>query len=281
MLSRWRDRWRVVRSMAAFSNRVDLILTKLISRHNVVVYQRGPFRLVSFESCGDGTSIRECLQENAYDPALGPVQASGHARTYVNIGANVGAFDVAIHDRWGPGTKGIAIEMNPWTCARLTSNLHFNRLDTDVIAAAVAGAAGTTAIDVMRSGPAQSLYQSKGAATDRATVRVLRLADIPSPIESVAVDLLKVDCEGAEYDIFGQATPLELRRFRFIVVEIHLLQDGGAPRAEALVQEICEKGRYEATELRRAVDARLVLFRPRQVTPLDPSPERSEQWSTT
>ena len=274
MLSRWRDRWRVVRSMAAFSNPVELILTKLISRDNLVVYQRGPFRLVSFETCGDGTSIRECLQENAYDPALRAVKASGHARTYVNIGANVGAFDVAVHHRWGPGTKGIAIEMNPWTCARLASNLHFNRLETRVIAAAVAGAAGTTEIDVTRSGPAQSLYQSKGAETDRVAVRVVRIGDIPNPIEGAAVDLLKVDCEGAEYDIFSQATPAELRRFRFIVVEIHIRQDGGDSRGQALIREICEKGDYEATELRRAVDARLVLFTPRQVAPLDPSPGR-------
>lgn len=254
--------------MAAFSNPVELILTKLISRANVVVYQRGPFRLVSFESCGDGTSIRECLQENAYDRALGSVNATGLARTYINIGANIGAFDVAIHHRWGPGTKGVAIEMNPWTCARLASNLHFNRLDTDVIAAAVAGAAGTTKIDVTRSGPAQSLYQSKGAATDRVAVRVVRLADIPSPTESEAVDLLKVDCEGAEYEIFNEATTSELHRFRFIVVEIHIHEDGGASRGEALIQEICEKGNYEATELRRAVDARLVLFAPRQVASL-------------
>lgn len=264
MLSRWRDRWRIVRSMAAFSNPVELILTKLISRDNLVVYQRGPFRLVSFESCGDGTSIRECLQENAYDAALRAVTASGHARTYVNIGANVGAFDVAVHHRWGPGTKGIAIEMNPWTSARLASNLHFNRLDTRVITAAVAGAAGTTEIDVTRSGPGQSLYQSKGAETDRVAVRVVRLADIPNPIESAAaVDLLKVDCEGAEYDIFNQATPAELRRFRFMVVEIHIPRDGGDSCGETLIQEICEKGQYEATELRRASDARLVFFTPR------------------
>jgi FkbM family methyltransferase len=261
MFSRWRERWRVVRSMAAFSNPVELILTKLISRNNVVVYQRGPFRLVSFESCGDGTSIRECLQENAYGLALGTVLASGHARTYINIGANIGAFDVAVHHRWGPGTKGVALEMNPWTCARLASNLHFNRLDTQVIPAAVAGSAGTTEIDVRRSGPAQSLYQSKGAATDRVAIRVMRLADIPSPIEGAAVDLLKVDCEGAEYEIFSQAAPAELHRFRFIVVEIHLRQDGGAS-GDALIHEVCEKGHYAATELRRAADARLVLFTP-------------------
>jgi FkbM family methyltransferase len=272
MLSRWRDRWKIVRSMAAFSNPVELILAKLISRDNVVVYRRGPFRLVSFESCGDGTSIRECLQENAYDAALRAVKASGHARTYINIGANVGAFDVAVHHRWGPGTKGIAIEMNPWTSARLASNLHFNRLDTRVIAAAVAGAAGTAEIDVTRSGPAQSLYQSKGAEADRVAVRVMRLADIPNPIESDAVDLLKVDCEGAEYDIFGQATPAELSRFRFIVVEIHLSRGGGGLRGETLIQEICDKGQYEAAELRRACDARLVFFTPRLDAPLSLPP---------
>lgn len=261
MLSRLRERWGIVRSMAAFSNPVELILTKLISRQNVVVYQHGPFRVVSFESCGDGTSIRECLQENAYDDALRAVKASGRARTYINIGANVGAFDVAIHRRWGPRTKGIAVEMNPWTRARLESNLRFNRLATDVLAGAVAGTAGTTEIDVTRSGPAQSLYQSKGEAADRVEVRVLTLADIASPIDGMDVDLLKVDCEGAEHDIFRHASPATLRRFRFIVVEIHTVK-GDAARGEPLVREICEKGGYLATELRRAADARLVLFAP-------------------
>ena len=273
MLTRLRERWRIVRSMAAFSNPVELILTKLISRQNVVVYQRGPFRIVSFESCGDGTSIRECLQENAYDAALRSVQASGRARTYVNIGANVGAFDVAIHHRWGPGTRGIAVEMNPWTRARLESNVRFNRLETDVITAAVAGAAGTTEIDVTRSGPSQSLYQSAGATADRVAVQVLTLADIPNPVDGEAVDLLKVDCEGAEYDIFSRATPADLRRFRFIVVEIHTVRDDAA-RGEALIRAICEKGGYEASELRRVVDARLVLFARRADAPPDLPPGR-------
>jgi FkbM family methyltransferase len=273
MLSRLRERWQTLRSMAAFSNPVELILTKLISRQNIVVYRRGSFRLVSFESCGDGTSIRECLQEHAYDGALRAVQASGRARTYLNIGANVGAFDVAIHHRWGPGTRGIAVEMNPWTRARLESNLRFNRLETEVVAAAVAGSAGTTELDVTRSGPAQSLYQSKGAAADRVPVQVLRLGDLPSPVEGEAVDLLKVDCEGAEYDIFASVTPDDLNRFRFVVVEIHGV-GGDAARREGLIREICEKGGYTAKELRRAIDARLVLFAREPKTPPSEGPAR-------
>ena len=203
--------------MTAFSNPVGLILTKLLSQPNVVVYRLGVFRLVSFEACGDGTSIRECLQEHAYDRAFEAVRATGRARTYVNVGANIGAFDVAVHSSWGPGTKGIAVELNPWTCARLTSNLRLNNLDTTAINAGIAGRSGTTDLNIKRSGPAQSIYQSKGAAGDRVEVRLMPLRDVPSPLEGDPVDLLKVDCEGAEYEIFDSSPvdlPLQVRRSR-------------------------------------------------------------------
>jgi FkbM family methyltransferase len=261
MLSRWRDRWRVFRSMTAFSNPVGLILTKLISQQNVVVYQLGAFRLVSFEACGDGTSIRECLQERAYDRALDAVRATGRARTYINVGANVGAFDVAVHSSWGSDTKGIAVELNPWTCARLRSNLRINNLDTMAINAGIAARSGITELNIKRSGPSQSLYQSKGAASDRVEVRVMPMRDIPSPLEGEPVDLLKVDCEGAEYEIFEHVAEPDLRRFRFAVVEIHTTTRSTAD-ADELILKICNAGAYRSSEIGRAADARLVLFSP-------------------
>src|SRR5262249_36600294 len=120
---------------------------------------------------------------------------------------------------------------------------------------------GTVEIDVTRSGPAQSIYQSKGAPADRTSVRMIRLKEIPDPVAGEAVDLLKVDCEGAEFEIFNQADESDLRRFRFAVVEIHTT---GRSETElnALVQRICDIGSFRAENIGRAVDARLVLFSP-------------------
>jgi FkbM family methyltransferase len=265
--ARWRRRITAVRALTAFSNPIELTFIKVFTRQPVVTYRYGPYNLMSLESCGDGDSIRECLSAKAYDPAIRAVQRSGSGRTYMNLGANVGAFDVAIHALWGSGTRGVAVEMNPWTCARLVSNLRLNRLPTEAIHAAVAGRSGTAALDVTRSGPAQSLYQSPGPVDARVTVPVRSLSDLQGPSGDEPIDLLKVDCEGAEYEIFREATPSDLARFRFMVIEIH---DRPGPPA-TLIDEICAKGGYTARELRRETDARLVLFGPRGVAaqPMD------------
>ena len=57
------------------------------------------------------------------------------------------------------------------------------------------------------------------------TVRTTNLAEILARDVRQDIDLLKLDCEGAEYDILFTATPTDIQRIREIRMEFHLGRD--------------------------------------------------------
>ena len=61
--------------------------------------------------------------------------------------------------------------------------------------------------------------------TQKLTVACLTLTDILLRNDLTAVDLLKLDCEGSEYDILYQTDPQLLRRIRRMVMEVHDLDE--------------------------------------------------------
>ena len=84
----------------------------------------------------------------------------------------------------------------------------------------VAAATGTQELDVSHASPYHSPYTSVGP--DRETIRVLSLAALLREIGDPArVDLLKMDCEGAEMDCLLAATPADLARIGRLALEYH------------------------------------------------------------
>ena len=180
LISRIFNKLKILRSIFAFSNCAELVTSKLFHRNsNVLVYRYKQFRLVSFESYTDGVSIQECLAEKVYEKALQESKPKGRIGNYINLGANIGAFDVAIFDAWGMETQGIAVEMNPWTFARLASNIYYNKLSTRPLHAAVLDQSGTASISIENSGQGQSLYHSVGS-NPTSEVKTLTLSQAAS-----------------------------------------------------------------------------------------------------
>lgn len=64
--------------------------------------------------------------------------------------------------------------------------------------------------------------------------QVVTLGDVLDLADCQIVDLLKMDIEGAEHDVFVSASPELLRRFKRIAVEYH---DNLRPGTLALLQE--------------------------------------------
>jgi FkbM family methyltransferase len=231
-----------IKKAATFSNPAYLVLSKILTKGPVLIYRYKQYTLVSCEiPCWDGWAIEECLIEKAYENALEWSRPKKFPGTYINIGAHVGAFDVAIHESWGGSVRGVSIEMNPWTCARLLNNICYNRLPAQVINAAVSDKIGCVMIDMDQSRAGQSIHDLASGA-ERVEIKTLTLKDIPDPVAGAPIDLLKVDCEGAEYSIFSQASPKDLERFKNIVMEIHEPPSGYVK--EQLIKNIETKGGF-------------------------------------
>jgi FkbM family methyltransferase len=149
---------------------------------------------------------------------LNPYLKSGYVRiapdaTVIDVGANIGDFTIQAA-RLCPNGRVIAIEPLKEAGALIERQAALNGLTNITwICAALSGADGATSAN--REG---SIYAT--AASSAQQVPMMSLGRLVADLGLVRIDLLKLDCEGAEWDILPAAEPL-LGRVRQICMEYH------------------------------------------------------------
>jgi FkbM family methyltransferase len=174
---------------------------------------------------GDGhrTDLIDLFLRDSYH--LGIVARDKSIRRIVDIGANCGWFSLVAR-AYFPDAAISAYEPNPIVLPALRSNVA--NIDVEVCATAVGGAAGWVRLE-----------HPEGATNLGRTVPG---GDIPCvPIREVldrtgTVDLLKLDCEGAEWEILNA---LPSSSVRWLTMEYHLW--GKDSRTHADMRELLGK----------------------------------------
>lgn len=133
-------------------------------------------------------------------------------KVIVDAGANIGTFTL-FSLLAAPSAKVIAVEPAPDSCARIRSLLAEHNLAHRVTLheAALGASHGETTIDL----DAGSQFRISGHSGTAVTMLAL------SEILPAEVDLLKMDIEGAEADIFRTLDDSLLGRIRRIAMEYH------------------------------------------------------------
>ncbi len=145
----------------------------------------------------------------------------GDGWTVIDIGAGIGDFSL-VAALGHPTNKVYAFEPFPESFSLLESNLQLNQA-TNVRAfpEAIAGRTGELALDISSGEPLQF---STGKAADQGaalTVPCLSLEDAFERLSLAHCNLLKLDCEGAEYDILFKAPASIFSKIDHIVMEYH------------------------------------------------------------
>ena len=142
----------------------------------------------------------------------------------VDLGAALGDFTVFAARRT-PHGHVFAYEPAPDSVSLLERNLALNRTsNVKVFPYAVSSSAGTLLLDV--SGNEAVQYRTAGGASDddsRIAVQSVTLAEVLAMIPTGVCDFLKMDCEGAEYDILLNLDEVVMRKINRICLEYHLL----------------------------------------------------------
>lgn len=153
----------------------------------------------------------------------------------VDLGANLGDFSVAVAERF-PGVHVLAFEPGPRAYQQLHANVVTNGLERviDTRCCAVVGSAASNEVMLwerpIASTSSSLLAPSAGdGGKSAAGVRVAAIA-LAEALTSLAVpvDLLKVDVEGAEYEIFAETPISALANVRRAVVEYHPVDGHGS-----------------------------------------------------
>jgi FkbM family methyltransferase len=149
-----------------------------------------------------------------------PGAAWHELRTIVDVGANVGAATLWFADR-APQATIFAVEPAAMAAESLTRNVRTNQLEARVrvVSAALAGRTGT--VYLQQSGSSVFARTSATASATSEPVPAICLADLLDRFELPEVDLLKLDCEGAEFEVLLSCDEDVLRRIRFMVGEYH------------------------------------------------------------
>ena len=120
--------------------------------------------------------------------------------TFIDVGANVGAYSLFVAARAGASARILAIEPQPGIFDRLVQNIRLNAFaNIKAIACAVADRAGdvTLFIDTRNSGESSLKIVSAGAS-EHVRVPAKRLLDIVIEEGFERLDAVKLDIEGAE-----------------------------------------------------------------------------------
>ena len=166
----------------------------------------------------------ECFLLNAYGLGHG----LGDVHSIVDIGANVGFFALAARG-WYPNAKIHAYEPNPRVLRYLEMNTRgFN---ISVFAEAVGGEEGF--VTILDEGPSDEARTR--AATGDKSETAIRQIDLATAVERAGgtVDLLKLDCEGAEWEILRAEGCW--RRIRHMRMEIHFFNGETLDEAKAAI----------------------------------------------
>ena len=166
--------------------------------------------------------FREVWVEERYTCPAGRLEPDA---TIVDIGANVGVFTV-----WAAGVaprgRVVSVEPSESSFTFLEENVARNALtNVSCVSFAVGGSNGRAAFFSRGPGVMNTLF-----SVDNYGSRFQKLADVDSiSLETLFArhgvqecDLLKLDCEGAEYEILLGAPPETLRRVRSLAIEYHV-----------------------------------------------------------
>ncbi|RUL84921.1 FkbM family methyltransferase [Tautonia sociabilis] len=220
----------------------------------------------------DNVINRDCLRHGI---ALAP------GATVLDVGANIGSFAIVAGRLVGPGGVVHAFEPDPMAFERLCRNVELNGLaNVHCYPLAIGGRTGSFEFYTHRQANFSSLLD--GVDTRNAgemmvtTVTVRTLADVIAELGLERIDLLKVDCEGAEHEIVDTLDADTAEMMAQLVMETHAVP--GRSRS-ALIRRLSElgfavRGRGVPRELVRA-KGRPALVDPHPSRPLPKEPAES------
>ncbi len=175
-------------------------------------------------------NFRDFYRQNAYKD----IEVKG---TVVDIGANIGLFSTWVSDR---AERIVALEPHPKAFKLLTANCFNPKTITAEIALSGKNGKRTLYCDP-RNSTSSSFNQDEirlKSLKEGIEVETISFSEMCRRFELEKIDLLKVDIEGHEYEVFNSIDSTDLQKIEQLILEFHVnkgqlkeviskLKDGG------------------------------------------------------
>lgn len=176
--------------------------------------------------------FQETWLRRIYSPAGYEI---GPGENVIDIGANIGVFATFAATR-APGVKVFSYEPFPENVEWLRNNVNKSGLsNVQVLQQAVSAETGVRHLQVNSENWIVHTLLGEGSATQsQLAVECISFDAIMNRKDLKHCDLLKLDCEGSEYEILQRCAPETLRRVRRIVGEFH-----EGPHIDGTGEDLC------------------------------------------
>ncbi len=241
-----------------FDNAGQLFLDRILGRATgLTVYRKGDYRILIDHRGEDQFGTRVCLIDGVYAGLLDRVQLAREI-SVLDLGANGGGFPLLLGLRGHQFARLGCVEMNPNTFERLSFNVRSNVApDAVLLNAAVAAESGSLERRFGLGSVSEGVGIERLGQGGARTIPLLSFDEIVARVACPgAIDLVKMDVEGAEYDVILRATAQTLTRCAHLLIEFH--DDGRTPEAKRRLAELgfreigSHRQQYEVCLLARA-----------------------------
>lgn len=172
----------------------------------------------------DAWTLSEVFNEKIYN-----FKPKKSTYTVIDIGANIGDFSIFAASK-SKNVKVYSFEPIKTTYRQLLNNIGLNSLEKQIIPfnLAVGGSKKRLKLFVSKLSGLASIYKTRGEKEYK-TVDCTTLADIFSTNKISRCHYLKIDCEGAEYQIIKKCPEKTLKKIDFMAIEYHDIVPGESP----------------------------------------------------
>ena len=188
------------------------------------------FRVESFDPLF--VNYEQFFTDRIYDRFFNQIE---NLKTVVDIGANVGLFTELVIRKGAKLVK--SVEIND-VAIDIFKSIHGNKQNVELITDAISKGEGQIEIFIDPKNSLISSFFSKhtNSFTDKKIIKTIGLNDIIKD----NTDLVKIDVEGAEFDIFDGVSIETLKKIDFIIIEFH--NNFGGILRDSILTKLDESG---------------------------------------
>ncbi len=198
--------------------------------------------------------LKEACLDHQYEQTSVPIQDGWNV---LDIGAGLGDFAIGVAHAH-PKSIVYAYEPFPESYQLLQENLKLNQIqNVRSSPCAIGGKAGTTQLQLMTPEAVQHSTASSSGTAHGITVTSITLDQVFTEQKIDRIDYLKMDCEGAEYETFFNASPSSLAKIKHICLEHH---DGVTPYSHVDLIRFFEQNGFKAKRIPNPVHRDLGLL---------------------
>lgn len=202
----------------------------------IILTPRNDYRFTSRDARDDPSDdhdldykvVKETWVENVYHIEDGDFYDTG---VFVDIGANIGAVSLYVdslnheRDKEKPAIKVYAVEPEPHNLAFLKQNIAENPTTGKITVVENAIWHESKTVEISNRGGNASIFEHPNNA-GYTKVEALTIKQLFNKFNIKEADVMKIDIEGAEYDLIINTPDDVLKRIKYLTLEFDANNDG-------------------------------------------------------